>query len=105
MQPQAHSRTRSILALFLCTVLVLSALRGEVLAKEDSSDFGEAPIELLLTPSPLPSLFLLGLPFAALEEPLDCSLRLEDDNLPSIEETVLLPGHGASDLSPPQLNA
>lgn len=89
------------LALLVCTALALCALRGEALAKEDLSDFREAPIEQLVASSALPLLFLVRVPVVVETSSSRFATISERDAVRTIEETVLLPGHGASDLSPP----
>lgn len=101
MKIDTRPRFRIFLALLVCTALALCALRGEALAKEDLSDFREAPIEQLVAPSALPLLFLVRVPVVVDTSSSRFATVSERDAVRTIEETVLLPGHGASDLSPP----
>ncbi len=104
MTVYTRSRFCIFLALLLCTALALCALRGEALAKEDLSDFREAPIEQLVAPSALPLLFLVRVPVVVDTSSSRFATVSRRNVVRSIEETILMPGHGASDLSPPLLS-
>ncbi len=94
-------RLSRFLAIFLCATLLVCAFRCAASPKEELSEYGEVAIEQLVAIESEAPLFLL----TSLGDPPKFDTKLyvqwEEAEVASIEESVLIPGYGASDLSPP----